>query len=386
MSFTLDLWSLLIIITIAQGLFVLSMFLANKQWYRPPGVFLTSIIVVFIWLQAEFFSIRSSFDVRAPLFYGTRYGSWMLLGPLYFLYLRTSLQPRHSLKRGNLLHFLPFIIFVLVLPLSLRLDGMVSHFQVHYGMLTPFYPYKQEVTLFNYLYTAVFIFQFIHLGIYLLAGALLIQNYKSKFLEINSSMNRSILWLQGLNIALLAALLFVSTFLIIFFFTKIYRRHLDYLYVVPMAVILYLIAFRLMKVQLPDVAIPANTHDKRYEKSSLTKKQAKAYARRVESHLETEKPYLLNDLRLNDMATALGIPPYHLSQVINEEMGANFFDLINRLRVAEAQKLIRAWPDSSLLEIAHEAGFNNKTSFVNAFKKYVGKTPSGYRKMINSQN
>ena len=153
-----------------------------------------------------------------------------------------------------------------------------------------------------------------------------------------------------------------------------------------MAIILYIIAYRLMKVNLPDLDMPASAQNKKYEKSSLTKQQSDAYAQKVNTYLETEKPYLKNDLRLSDLAEALDIPPYHLSQVINEELNTRFFDLINKLRVLESQKLMEAKPNASLLEIAYEAGFNNKTSFNNAFKKYTENTPSAFRKKIITQD
>ena len=384
MNFTLDTWSLLLIISISHGLFVLSLMLMKAHWYRPPAILLTGLVLAFIWLQAEFFSIRFPFNVGFNLFYGTRYGSWMLLGPLYFLYLKTTLRPEHQLKRKDLLHFLPFFIFGMVLPLFS--DGLLSWRQMHYGMLTPFDSFEKEATFINCLYGAIFIIQFIHLAIYLLVGEKLIRTYKTKFLDTNSSFQSSIRWLRGLNLAMLLVLLFVSAFLVIFFFTNIYRRHLDYLYVIPLATIIYIIAYQLTRLSLPDVTIPMPNNAKKYEKSSLTEEQAQTYAQMVGDYLTKEKPYLQNDLRLKDMALALAIPPYHLSQVINTEMNTNFFDLINRHRIIEAQTLIRAKSEASLLEIAYEAGFNNKTSFVNAFKKYSGKTPSAYRQQIILQN
>lgn len=392
MSFTLDTWSILLIISIAHGLFVLSLMLMKSKWYKPPASLLTGLVLTLIWLQIEFFSIRSPFNVGFNLFYGTRYGSWMLLGPLYFLYLKTTLRPDHQLVRKDLLHFLPFIIFGVMLPLFSGIalqepsGGLLSWRQVHYGMLTPFDSFNQKLTILNYLYGGVFIFQFLHLGIYLLAGEGLIRSYKAKLEETNSSFQSNIRWLRGLNLTMLAVILFVSTFLTIFFFTNIYRRHLDYLYVIPLATIIYVIAYRLIKVSLPNETIPIASNGKKYEKSSLTGVQLEAYAQMVREYLVKEKPYLQNGLRLKDLALALNIPPYHLSQVINSQMKTSFFDLINSHRITEAQTLIKTKTDAALLEIAYEAGFNNKTSFVNAFKKHSGKTPSAYRRQILSKS
>ena len=63
-------------------------------------------------------------------------------------------------------------------------------------------------------------------------------------------------------------------------------------------------------------------------------------------------------------------------------MHTTFFDFVNQKRVIAAQQLIENKPSASLLEIAFDSGFNNKTSFVNAFKKYAGMTPSAFRKQL----
>ncbi len=95
-----------------------------------------------------------------------------------------------------------------------------------------------------------------------------------------------------------------------------------------------------------------------------------------------EKPYLQNELRLKDLADSTELTPHQLSHLINDHYKCSFFDFINEYRVKEAKVLIANKPKSTLLEIAFESGFNNKTSFVNAFKKFHGTTPSAFRKEI----
>ena len=82
---------------------------------------------------------------------------------------------------------------------------------------------------------------------------------------------------------------------------------------------------------------------------------------------------------MQELADMMNIPAYHLSQVLNEQLQTTFFDYINRQRVEEAKTLITSDKRSSLLEIAFKAGFNNKTSFTNAFKKFTSQTPLQFR-------
>ena len=117
----------------------------------------------------------------------------------------------------------------------------------------------------------------------------------------------------------------------------------------------------------------------RYEKSSLSPNASKAYIEKVIEAVESQSLYINRELRLTDVAKQLEMSPNHVSQVINENLQKNFFDFINQYRVVEAKKRIAEAPEKTLLQIAHEVGFNNKTSFNNAFKKHLGMTPSSYR-------
>jgi len=67
--------------------------------------------------------------------------------------------------------------------------------------------------------------------------------------------------------------------------------------------------------------------------------------------------------------------------VINRRFEQNFFEFINKYRVAEAKKLLED-PDhaqSTMIDIMADAGFNSKATFNTFFKKLVGSTPSQYR-------
>jgi AraC-like DNA-binding protein len=68
--------------------------------------------------------------------------------------------------------------------------------------------------------------------------------------------------------------------------------------------------------------------------------------------------------------------------VINENLGSNFYNLINKYRINEAQGLILS-PEKSKLKleaIAYDVGFKSKSTFNEAFKRNTGLTPSQFRK------
>ena len=100
--------------------------------------------------------------------------------------------------------------------------------------------------------------------------------------------------------------------------------------------------------------------------------------------MEAEKPYLDADISLPELANKLEIPSHHLSRVINEQLGTNFFDFINQYRIEEVKARINnpEFDKLSLLGIAFDSGFNTKSAFNRVFKKMTGLTPSEYRRQI----
>lgn len=129
---------------------------------------------------------------------------------------------------------------------------------------------------------------------------------------------------------------------------------------------------------------PSGADPEKYRKSSLGDKALAAHRQAFEQLMSEEKPYLDGSLRLADLAAQMGLTNHQLSQVLNQALGASFFDVVNSYRVDEVMRLLRdpAMRHLSLLAVAFEAGFNNKNSFNRAFKNRAGMTPSAYLKSV----
>ena len=95
--------------------------------------------------------------------------------------------------------------------------------------------------------------------------------------------------------------------------------------------------------------------------------------------METNELFLQSDLKLPDLAERLDISLHSVSQVINERLGMSFPDYLNALRIQTAVIQLREHPEKKIIHIALDCGFNNKVSFLNAFKKHTGMSPSEYR-------
>lgn len=123
----------------------------------------------------------------------------------------------------------------------------------------------------------------------------------------------------------------------------------------------------------------------KYQKSGLSDRASEALHRQLNSLMLEEKTYTNSEVSLTDLADRLNVPLNHLSQVINEREGKNFYDYINTLRIQEFIT-IAGFPESrrmTLFGLAQQCGFNSKSSFNRYFKKITGKSPSEYMQELS---
>ena len=114
---------------------------------------------------------------------------------------------------------------------------------------------------------------------------------------------------------------------------------------------------------------------------TLDPKKRADYRRELLALMEEHRPFLREELSMADLADILGIPGHHLSLVVNNDLGMNFYGFVNTYRVREAARLMEdpARRNDTVLNIAYDSGFNSKSSFNRAFKRMTGRTPREYR-------
>ncbi len=116
--------------------------------------------------------------------------------------------------------------------------------------------------------------------------------------------------------------------------------------------------------------------------SYLTGQQWQSVKTRLEELMDQRKPFLKPGFCINDLAKEVELPAYQLSAFINQVLGMNFNDYINYSRIRYCEHLIKSSLSSRIIvkDLAQLCGFNNRNSFTTAFKKFTGRTPSGYVK------
>ncbi len=121
----------------------------------------------------------------------------------------------------------------------------------------------------------------------------------------------------------------------------------------------------------------------KYLTSGMNEKARSRLIGKIHSRLEIEKLHQNHDFTLSSFAKSLNIQATYLSQVINQDLGTSFRNLINKYRIEDAKRLLHD-PECNNLTIeaiAIQVGFGSVSTFNKAFKEIEGITPSKYKNM-----
>ena len=107
---------------------------------------------------------------------------------------------------------------------------------------------------------------------------------------------------------------------------------------------------------------------------------------RIESVIQKDAYFLSPEISLKKLAERLEVNSNVVSKTINSEFSLNFNDYINQKRVKVARKRLLSadFKHLTVEAIGHSVGFNSKSAFYTAFKKFVGTSPSAFVKQENS--
>jgi AraC-like DNA-binding protein len=117
----------------------------------------------------------------------------------------------------------------------------------------------------------------------------------------------------------------------------------------------------------------------KYARSALDTPARSRIRRKLDEAMTTDGLHRDSRVTLRGLCEALRENPHYVSQVINQDLATNFYDLIKKHRVEDAMAALVAEPDKTVLDIALAAGFNSKSTFNVAFRQHVGMTPREYR-------
>ncbi|MFC0874957.1 helix-turn-helix domain-containing protein [Saccharicrinis sp. FJH2] len=365
-----------------QGIFLTYLIAHNKPKDTKPIVLGLLTLVLSISLLGGIYGMTGYYktfphliNVMDPLF--------LLYGPLLYVYI--FVLTKNKLPRFYLFHAIPFFIYIIsFIPLYVKSGEEKIQF-AEYIFLNNEVPLEALIMQLGRVF---------YITIYVVISLVLVKDHQKKIKnnfsdieKISLSQAKKILYFF-LFVLLVALISFMLGYKFSYSFSV--SNNIIGFFV---GIIIYALAYstwRTKNIQLLDTMDSKGYPDDNTSVSKgkgrsvfiLNDDQIKKYSKLLTTVIEKDKAYIENDISLAELSSKINIQPYQLSELISRVYGESFFDFINRHRIEEIKsRLDDPKSDSySLLGIAMDCGFNSKSSFNTAFKKFTGLTPSEYRK------
>lgn len=318
----------------------------------------------------------------------------LLFGPLLFYYV--NFLTKGHLPKLYWLHLIPFLLYLInTIPFYL-LSG-----QEKIDFVDNVFLDKHN----NSLVTIIQLIRACHIFIYVFLSLFLVKKYKRFLLDNFSDLQK--LNLDKADFLLRMFIIFtvfrIIVYIISFFFYLNFVLTNNIISLMT-SIIIYALAYsvwnRQQHVHIPEYSLKSvsqfdtvktiNSNNKGHDiefnerkrnQYFLSKEQYEILSNKLEQQFEINKIYLESELSLKQLSDHLGAPSYQTSELINRKYKESFFDVINRHRIEEIKRRMedKAYSHYSILGIAMDCGFNSKSSFNTAFRKFTGTTPSDFR-------
>jgi len=304
-----------------------------------------------------------------------------LIGPCLLLYTYSVIYKDFRIRKKHLLHLIPYLSVVLL-----------SIFTFHVKSID----YKRTYLEHAISDSSILIWGsssliLAHVLTYIIVAFKSIISYQNILSNILSNAEKIRLsWLKFMLIG--SFVIFFSLFTVVLnqYFRWEEKVPEELMYIFIFLLLIFITSTLFKSLKQPEIFSGISTDEVRdipkYANSTLKIEESEKYTEKLTNYMELEKPYLDPNLSITDLAEKLDFNVKILSQVINNNLGLRFFDYVNKYRIRDSELLIENPPDPkmTILEIMYHVGFNSKSSFNTAFKKFTGMTPSEIKRKLNN--
>ncbi|MBC8155306.1 MAG: helix-turn-helix transcriptional regulator [Bacteroidetes bacterium] len=395
----LDLFALIILLGVAQGLFLGVFFLVGERGRDVANRCLGWLMLGLSAIIGEIFLCYSNYMFRVLALVDFSEPFNFVMGPLFFFFVFARIRGRLPKKWG--LHLLPMVLWGinavswLYQPVELKYNNYLNAFHPDLPIIPEPVPYLPEDFtggLRDYINELTLVSCLVY-------GILSLVVIRQAYRQIGQHFWRP----APVRLAQLRYLtfLFLALPVLIVVVKPQFHEDLgDYLLACYLTLIIYatsLLAMRgstlftgepeLQPLQAgPPLAGPLQARTlpepkRKYEKSSLSEEVEEAILQKLTRCMDDQKAYVQSDLSLPKLAGQLNTTPHHLSQLLNDRLEQSFFDMLASYRIREAQQLLQSPATANLKidEIAERVGYNSPSAFHTAFKRLTGQTPAQFR-------
>ena len=115
---------------------------------------------------------------------------------------------------------------------------------------------------------------------------------------------------------------------------------------------------------------------------ALPNKRMISLSKKIVSYFEEKEPYLEREFTLPQLAKEMNVPVHHIQKCFKEVHKTTFVDFKTGYKIRWAVEALHdpSFKNDTIDSIGACAGFNSKSQFYSAFKKYTGMTPKQFLK------
>ena len=345
------------------GIILLSILLRFRHRKNLP---LSVLLIVFSVRLATIPTWNPDILIRFPWIYPLTAPLPFLFGPLLWMYIKEQVSYKAEINRLFILHFLPYIFETTALSITL-LSMSFSEYELFINDIFSGNP-PLWLPLRNGLKVVVNI-------IYLFLSACIAFGKASK--KISSSKRCCIKAMVILPSVVLFAFAYVALPPSVTHGLAGGKVLPFFLLTVTMAVLIYGISSLL--IIFPEISFLAASVKNGTSEQLCSDRECENLMELVR-HRFAEGAFHNPDLMLTDLASEFDVHPNRLSFAVNHCCGVSFRNFLNKKRIEFFTSQINrgVHKNSSILEIAFDAGFPSKSTFNRVFKEETGMTPSEY--------
>ena len=381
---------------------VLSLIIIFSNWHINKNsvfigcfLFLMSLFSIHYQLSIVSFSLLWS-----TIYFNTFTPLYLLLGPLFYFYVRGLFADRFLFTKKDLLHFIPAVIHLIslakyiVLPFSKKME-LVQYLNTHADQLNQL-PFNSFFTWqFNYVFRITLFF-----GYMFVCSFIIIKKYILYRKEPKSTRSNYIFrWLFILVLSVLVISLSFS------FSSTIYMQNNNSLFRLYGQYSVYILTLGIVFINLTLLLIPEILYGKLTLKPvpSVLKKSVEVVvikdlvyeneyfidlAKQINQFFKENQPYLKIDFAISDLNIVFKVPQHHIAICFRDYICLKFTDMKTHYRIEYAKEVLLndEYNRFTLDAIGQQSGFLSKSNFFSCFKKSTGITPLEFQNNHKKNN
>ena len=353
-----------------QGIIFSVVVLSVKKYRNRNLKFLVAMILCGAYNNFQYY-LRDAHIINSDEFFKTVFLPIASLVPaLLYFYVKVLLYPEKKISLRSKFLYIPFIFFGAAI-LSYKIAVMVG--------------YENE-TYYNFLAPLPNAHEFLSIQ-FMLITLVVLYNKITQFEKSNHdfSPNKIISNLNWLKRTLVLFFVFTVIWLVLMYYSVYIdpeKTQIFYILWIGLSFLIYWLGYvgvYKSVIVKERKSIRASTKPDKIQDTS--KKLKNEHIKALEKLLLEERRFLDPQISQEKIAKELNLSTSYFSRLIKAELGTNFSDYLNGLRVEEAKSYLKN-PDFNnytLAAIGLEAGFNSRSAFNSSFKKITGLTPSKFK-------